>query len=154
MKAGGLGLRKAEDLALPAFIASRVDARQAVDAFVRDFFGGGLSSAMLTLYDEEVVDVVHSLKNVLPPVAALKVDACLVEARGNQADRGPLRQASDYLIALAGGADPDEGGSLQGSRCGIVDRTNCKEVGESIHDSGRFGPCASFGRVARCFNFT
>ena len=33
-----------------------------------------------------------------------------------------------YLIAPAGGADPDEVGSLQGELCGIIDRINLKNL--------------------------
>ena len=51
-----------------------------------------------------------------------------MEAREDQKVRGPLRRASDYLIAPAGGADPDEVGSLQGELCGIIDRTNLENL--------------------------
>ena len=93
MKSGGLGLRKAADLALPAFIASRVDSREAVDKLVRGWFGDDLTIAMMALNDDEVASATRLLKSRLPANAASEIDACLVEAREDQKVRGPLRRA-------------------------------------------------------------
>ena len=110
VRSGGLGLRETADLALPAFIVSREDSREAVDKLVRDWFRDDLTTAMMALYDDEVASA--RLLSRLPPNAASEIDACLMEAREDQKVRGPLRRGSDYLIAPAGGADRDEVGPI------------------------------------------
>ena len=102
-KSGGLGLRKVADLALPTFIASRVDSREAVETLVRDWFGDDLTDLLMELYDDEVTSAIRTLKSRLPTNAAFEIEACLLEARENQKGPGPLRRDSDYLIAPAGG---------------------------------------------------
>ena len=65
VRSGGLGLRRAEDLALPAFIASRSDARAGVFSLVADLFPDEIGGLFTSTFDRGVKAAIDALKNRL-----------------------------------------------------------------------------------------
>ena len=55
---GGLGLRRATDLALPAFIASRAESKAAVATLVADLFNDGTGELLMACYGKEMQEAV------------------------------------------------------------------------------------------------
>lgn len=124
IRAGGLGLRRAIDLALPAFIASRIDSRTAVVSLIDELFCDGIGELLTTTFDDGVKNAVRDLKNRLSDAHAIEVGTCLSEAR-DRCTRNDLNipvLKSDNLIAPAAFVDPDEDNTTQGSLSAIVDR--------------------------------
>ena len=61
---GGFRLRHAQDLALPCFIASRLDSRRAVADLVHHIFNDNLGDALMVQFDTEVRDAVDVFLNL------------------------------------------------------------------------------------------
>ena len=124
VRSGGLGMRRVVDLALPAFIASREESKQAVAALTNDLLNGNVGELLMQCYEKEVADAIHRLKTSLRPGEATEVDVCLAEACLNRPVNGRQRitDNADYLVSPAGGIDAEESGTLQG------------EYVETLHD--------------------
>ena len=73
---GGLGLRRTEDLALPAFIASRTDSRNAVASLVHELFDDKLGDSCLNRFDVGLESAICKLKGRLSLGHANEVEAC------------------------------------------------------------------------------
>ena len=134
---GGLGLRRAHDLAEPAFVASRVEARP----FVLDLFAGLESvsagaAACTSAYDADWHAALATLRNALPVTSSAQVDGIIaagIEEAGLRAAMAyghirrvvqrPQDTAEAHLIAPAGAEDPEarDDGSLQRALCQVVD---------------------------------
>ena len=89
MRNGGLGLRRAVDLALPAFIASRSDVRTAVFSLIDELFGDDAGELFTSSFDRGLKEAVDKLKGRLNAGHATEVDTCLAEAR-DRATRSDL----------------------------------------------------------------
>ena len=81
VRVGGLGLRRAADLALPAFIASRVDSRAEVMSLIDELFGDDIGELLTKTYDDVVTKAVDNLKSQLSDANAIEIDTCLSEVR-------------------------------------------------------------------------
>ena len=55
IQTGGLGLRKAKDIALVAFVASRADCRDAVLSFVAEILPSDIRSLLFAAYDKDSI---------------------------------------------------------------------------------------------------
>ena len=62
---GGLGLKCAANLALPAFIASRIDSRAAVVSLMDELFGDDLGELLTTTFDNAITAAIGKLKSRL-----------------------------------------------------------------------------------------
>eukprot|EP00973_Karenia_brevis_P091573 12408189-Karenia_brevis.AAC.1 len=71
VKSGGLGLRSARDVALPAFIGSRVSSRPMVNAMFEhiESAGLGMASSLLAAYDRRTAQAIDALRGTLPTEA-------------------------------------------------------------------------------------
>ena len=72
IQSGGLGLRSAVDLALPAFIASRTDCKQYVQELISNLFNDDLGDKFMDSYNNDVDTAIHSLKTKFSAGAGLK----------------------------------------------------------------------------------
>ena len=80
IQSGGLGLRSAVDLALPAFIASRTDCKHYVQELICNFFNDDLGDKFMDSFNSEMDVAIQSLKNKLSVGAAVEIDVCLAES--------------------------------------------------------------------------
>ena len=121
---GGLGMRRATDLALPAFIASRSESRSAVTKLIHELFNDDIGDVCIRRFDDGLQDAIGKLKDQLSPGLASEVDTCLIEAREGQQRNDRFRPVArgDHLIAPAACVDSEEIDTLQGALSAIVDR--------------------------------
>ena len=116
---GGLGLRLATDLALPAFIGSRVETRPMVMKLLEAFGPAGLNQdAFAAIYDAQVDSCSSAFSAGLTDSAGVQaldfIDDARSEARIKSDSLQGHRQRivhhnpSDSLIIPAGGVDPEQ----------------------------------------------
>ena len=133
---GGLGLRRAAATAMPAFVASRIEARWIVDLLVGDLvaqdFGFDADDLVLA-YDAETDAARVSFLGTLSAAAAERADVAVREAaeRSNTPEaalrwRSARRQEScltgDSLVLPASAEDSEfEPSGLQAALCAIAD---------------------------------
>ena len=130
---GGLGMRRAEPTALPAFVASRTEARWLVASLADQMSAAGVGPAnMLEAYDATTADALSTFRASLPEAQATRAGDLVrqaAEARGTPegALAGARRRretvlTGDCLIMPAGAEDPEyEPESLQAALCAIQD---------------------------------
>ncbi len=89
VRQGGLGLRSARDVALPAFIGSRVASRPIVAHMFRHLENAGLAIAqqLLGLYDVRLSGAVAAFKQSLPDLVHADVDQYVQDGAGLAARR-------------------------------------------------------------------
>lgn len=127
---GGLGVRGASQLALPAFVASRVDCRWIVDSLARKV-DPRWRLRLMESFDAQTAQAQAELQSRLPPVAAGQVEAIVGEAAEARAPldgalpqigrRRGLASANRGLISPAGHEDAEAAG-LQSALSAVCDR--------------------------------
>ena len=145
---GGLGMRRAQDLAEPAFVASRVEARP----FVMELFAGlatvGASAETSAgAYDADVRAALEKLCGALPGGGRAHVDGLVAAAEDDARQRAavaygrvprrvqrPTDVAENVLITPAGAEDPEarRDGSLQSALCRLVDTAAMDHLTERL----------------------
>ena len=85
---GGLGLRRAQDLALPAFIASRTGAKAGVFALIGELFSDDIGDLLTCTFDAGLKKAIDDLKSRLSDGHATAVDTCLLEAQEQRVRSG------------------------------------------------------------------
>jgi len=130
---GGLGFRRAADLALPAFVASRVEARPFVEHLFASMAAAGVAvPGALALYDAEVDAALDAfLAGLSPARAGLARSHCdsAREAAARQLEAvqrgerlgppGPpvgAGHAGDFVVPAFGSEDPEHPGSAAAQR--------------------------------------
>ena len=143
---GGLGMRRAADLALPCFVASRVEARPFVERLFSAMDAEGVGTpGLMELYDSQVENALRRLEAQLTPgraerargfceraaeVAIKQLDS--IEAGGRLSVAGApvgVGQAGSLLLGELGAEDSEHPASAAASRprlqralAGLVDR--------------------------------
>ena len=151
---GGLGLRLASDLALPAFIASRVELRPLVMSLAETFGLVGLnSSAFIALYDTQVESCTQAFCEGFCRATANQVSDLIDDARVEAIAKFDVlngrrphvvhNSPENSLIMPAGGEDPEqetpEHQGLQQRLCAVVDDLRVDELSERMEASHRWG---------------
>jgi len=146
---GGLGMRRAVDVALPAFVAARVTARPLVVRLAGELRGMGfLSDGFEEAFDLPVTAAVRcmtehlattraaavgDLLDTASQVAAEKVTALAAQRAVPQLQNSQrrLQQAAERLVQAAGGEDPESEptfGGLQRELCNLLDAERADEL--------------------------
>ena len=156
---GGLGVRRAADLAAPAFIASRVESRPLIAHLMSpsgskaSLGAATLASAVLAHLDASTAAAVDAWYGVLPEggatAAGLLIEAASDKAAddvaqliaGSQPRRGaePTETREQALISPAAAGDtehPDAPQRLQHQLSALVDASRIDEISNSLRDSG------------------
>ena len=158
---GGLGFRRASDLALPAFVASRIEAQPLVASLAVDLTDAGLiPNAFEELYEAQTAAAFDGFLAALTPEGQRRARQCLEDARQTTRDafaelRGLRRRPvtdnpgitmAAALILPAGGEDPEyadgEPRGLQNIFASIVDDERLDTLASSFeltsqHESAR-----------------
>ena len=101
--AGGLGYRRAADLAAPAFVASRVEARPFVERIATAMESGGVHvPGMMQRYDDETDRAFHTFLSRLSPSRA---------ADAERAKAAAAEAATHMMQAMAMGSGDGWGGA-------------------------------------------
>ena len=100
---GGLGWRTASDLALPAFLASRIAARPAVQLLFDSLSGAGFGAPQqfLDKYDARTLAAEMALRTRLPVLAAQQLDDVLRDGTRETERRWPDFTATAAADAVA-----------------------------------------------------
>ncbi len=149
---GGLGLRRAADLALPAFIASSVESRPAVADLLEQFVVAGLlPTAALDSFDERLGAASARLWLSVPDSAAAALSS-IMEEHGEMAEArfaaikqgisenvgiaSSVHQNSTALLLQPAGAEdpehPSNFGGLQRRISDIMDALRVDELAENL----------------------
>jgi hypothetical protein len=127
VRVGGLGLRSAADLALPAFYASRTEAQPHVARLAAALVECGFEGIpLLPRFEEQRDAALTAWLASLPPALATEAQAA-IDAWAARDDVGAHPAAAlpgESLLLPAGGEDPEhaEDGRLQHLLCGFADR--------------------------------
>ena len=124
LNVGGLGMRRAKAIALPCFIASRVESRTAVTELFHRMFDDEFADNVMGLFDREVSEAIAAFKLQLRPESIIEVTNFLSEA-DERRNNGDLRRPvtiSDHLIQPASNVDGSFSGNLQSNLCALVDK--------------------------------
>ena len=161
---GGLGLRSAQDMALPAFVSSRVASRPMVAHMLThiEAAGLGIASEILKIYDARTNSAARELASTLPEAMASEVreaaeaeavfaakrwDVLLHGRRPQSANDTELEEGQTStrqigslapgLVADAGAEDSEHPDFLGGPSGPPLQRTLCRIVDNCVHEGLR-----------------
>ena len=145
VKEGGLGFRRAQDLALPAFISSRLEARWLIGKLIQnEAFSKLPVCGMITSYDDCTNEAINRFEQSLPEGARLKMQSVIddfrttaIEDRRSHAPRLSAL-AGDGLVVPAGAEDNEAEGecNLQSKLCSIADEYRADYLDSLLHVAG------------------
>jgi hypothetical protein len=163
--AGGLNWKSASDLALPAFLASRIAARPAVRTLFQSIetagFGDGALCMLLEAYDVRTRAAESALAATLPEDLAQRIKDIAIEgaedadrrwkkfvqAGDDEQEQGPqVAQTEDPLLRVAMAADLNEPGAdrsrhlagpLQRTLSAVTDEASQRVWQEDLRERGR-----------------
>ena len=158
---GGLGFRTPEEVAVPAFVASRITARPAVDRVFSSLRQSGLAPAgwLETAYDDRLTPAQTALFNrcrTVVETAELQQTLALAAAAAAEkwavmAGRPPPDPGHDLAeVAEEEHEEIDPKGipkapKLQRQICSIFDRQKMQELRQTLQEAGRYYDIARLG---------
>ena len=124
-------------MALPAFIASRVDARSAVASLINDLFNDDFGDLFVSTFDAGLNRAIHALKSRLADKFATEIDTCIKECRErlHRNDLNLIIVRGDHFISPVAFLDPEEEGDLV---------TKLQQVAVRVH---RVMGCRDFSQI-------
>ena len=157
---GGLSWRTGSDLALPAFVASRVASRPAVESLLGSVVDAGMGNlgTLLEVYDARTTEALERAASSLPDDLALNFRGMVDDAAAAAITRWRLltmpeedveggRAGLDALLQEAFLADDGEPGAdrsehlagpLQRGLCSVVDAARGRVWDEELRSQGRW----------------
>ena len=148
-RVGGLGLRSAADLALPAFYASRTEAAPHVARLAAALDAYGFADiGLLPRFEAQREEARAAWLATLPPALATEAQAALDAwaAREDTGTRPAAGLPGEALLLPAGDEDPERAGdgSLQHLLCGFADRARAAASAPPMRlPTAPLTPCAS-----------
>lgn len=135
---GGLGFRRARDIALPAFISSRLQARHLVESLA-DAVKPVTDVNILSRFDLGLEAAIGELRGSLSIIASAQIQAIIDDARNELSTVRALDDRHGILpgdaLILPAGAEDDEherDRNLQGKLCAVLDAERAAQLQDRL----------------------